>query len=94
MPKLQSRKREMFASMAPLDRALRWPGTATRRGRATTLRSWRTFRRSPREELMDQFSDRSGIAEYLQRNLSYILGVSEGIGPGLAEAGRGKRSRV
>jgi len=38
---------------------------------------------------MDQFSDHSGIAEYLQRNLSYILGVSEGIGLGLAEAGAG-----
>ncbi len=25
------------------------------------------------EELMDQFSDHSGIAEYLQRKLSYIL---------------------
>jgi hypothetical protein len=79
MPKLQSRKREMFAievaSMTPFDRAYVLAGYSdTPWARCNTSKRAHVPEVAARiEELMDQFSDHSGIAEYLQRKLSYIL---------------------
>src|SRR5580704_5134716 len=80
MPKLKSRKREMFATevaaMTPLDRAYVLAGYAdTPWARYNASKLAHVPEVAARiDELMTEFSDRSGIkAEYIQRKLLPLI---------------------